>query len=88
MCRVENLYYYYYYNVYVHLIQLEAINIINLNLYSSLYILLTKITATQDEVALRYYRVRGLYFLGLIFAQYTVYTAYCIAIAYIVYYML
>ena len=33
-------------------------------------ILLTKITATQNEVALNYYhRVRGLYFLADIFAR-------------------
>ena len=31
-------------------------------------ILLTKITAAQNEVALRYHRVRGLYFLAVIFA--------------------
>ena len=31
-------------------------------------ILLTKITFTQNEVALSYHRVRGLYFLAVIFA--------------------
>ena len=31
-------------------------------------ILLTKITAIQNEVTLRYHRVRGLYFLAVIFA--------------------
>ena len=31
-------------------------------------ILLIKITTTQNEVALRYYRLRGLYFLAVIFA--------------------
>ena len=30
-------------------------------------ILLTKITAPQNEAALSYYRVRGLYFLAVIF---------------------
>ena len=30
-------------------------------------ILLTKITTAQNEVTLRYYRVRGLYFLAVIF---------------------
>ena len=34
-------------------------------------ILLTKITAAQDEVALSYHRVRGLYFLEVIFAATT-----------------
>ena len=29
--------------------------------------LLTKTTAAQNEVALRYYRVRGLYFLAVVF---------------------
>ena len=29
--------------------------------------LLTKTTAVQNEVALRYYRVRGLYFLAVVF---------------------
>ena len=31
-------------------------------------ILLTKITAAQNEVVLSYHRVRGLYFLAIIFA--------------------
>ena len=31
-------------------------------------ILLTKITATQNEVALSYLRLRGLYFLAVVFA--------------------
>ena len=31
-------------------------------------ILLIKITATQEEVALSYHRVRGLYFLAVVFA--------------------
>ena len=32
------------------------------------YIFLTKITVTQSETALSYHRVRGLYFLAVIFA--------------------
>ena len=32
------------------------------------YILLTKITALQNEVALNYHSLRGLYFLAVIFA--------------------
>ena len=32
------------------------------------YILLTKKTAAQNEVALSYHRVRGLYFLAVVFA--------------------
>ena len=36
---------------------------INMRLYSS-----HKITATQNEVTLSYYEVRGLYFLAVIFA--------------------
>ena len=35
----------------------------------SLYKLLTKITATQNEVALSYHRVRGIYFLAVFFAM-------------------
>ena len=31
------------------------------------YIRLTKTTAVQNEVALRYYKVRGLYFLAAVF---------------------
>ena len=38
-------------------------------------ILLTKTTAVQNEVALRYYRVRGLYFLTVVFVT-TVYIYY------------
>ena len=34
---------------------------------SIIYRLLTKITAAQNEVALTYHRVRGLYFLAVIF---------------------
>ena len=37
-------------------------------LNSHTYILLTKVTATQNEVTLRYHRVCGLYFLAVIFA--------------------
>ena len=32
-------------------------------------ILLTKTTAAQNEVALSYHRVRGLYFLAVVFAR-------------------
>ena len=35
---------------------------------SSVIILLTETTAAHDEVALSYYRVRGLYFLAAVFA--------------------
>ena len=38
------------------------------NIYSGNTILLTKITAAQNEVALSYHRVGGLYFLAVIFA--------------------
>ena len=43
--------------------------ITNVNVCASmLHILLTKTTAAQNEVALSYYRVRGLYFLAVAFA--------------------
>ena len=35
--------------------------------YVMVYILLTKTTAAQTEDALSYYRVRGLYFLAVVF---------------------
>ena len=38
-------------------------------------ILLTKTTAAQNEVALSYHRVRGLYFLAVIFVA-TIYTGF------------
>ena len=38
-----------------------------LYIYIYIYILLTKTTAVQNEFALRYYRVRGLYFLAVVF---------------------
>ena len=41
---------------------------------SNLTILLTKTTAAHDEVALSYYSVRGLYFLGVAFAA-SIFTA-------------
>ena len=40
-------------------------------------ILLTKTTAVQNEVALSYYRVSGLYFLVVVFAATIVHTAHC-----------
>ena len=33
------------------------------------YILLTKVTAVQNEVALSYHKVRGLYFLAVVIAE-------------------
>ena len=33
------------------------------------YIVLTKTTATQNEVALSYHRVRGLYFMAVVFVR-------------------
>ena len=36
--------------------------------YDIVIILFTKTTATQNEVALSYYRVRGLYLLAVVFA--------------------
>ena len=36
--------------------------------YSLTTILLTKTTAAQNEIALSYHRVRGLYFLAVVFA--------------------
>ena len=39
-----------------------------------MYILLTKVTATQIEVAISHYKVRGLYFTAVIFAASIVYT--------------
>ena len=41
-------------------------------MYNYYTILLTKTNAAQNEVALRYYRVRGLYFLAVVFVT-TVY---------------
>ena len=35
----------------------------------NVHILLTKSTAAQNEVALSYHRVRGLYFLAVVFAR-------------------
>ena len=46
-----------------------------------LTILLTKTTAVQNDVALSYHRVRGLYFLAVVFVRSIV----CFCIAYIVY---
>ena len=39
-----------------------------------MYILLTKVTAAQIEVAISHYKVRGLYFKAVIFAASIVYT--------------
>ena len=36
---------------------------------SQMTLLLTKTTAAQNEVALSYHRVRGLYFLGVVFVR-------------------
>ena len=46
--------------------EIQLLTTIALNSY--LYILLTKITAAQNEVALSYHRVRGLYFLAVVFS--------------------
>ena len=35
---------------------------------NSIFILLTKTTAAQNDVALSYHRLRGLYFLAVVFA--------------------
>ena len=44
--------------------------ILNYTLYSFyLYILLTKTTAAKNEDALSYYKVRGLYFLAVVFVR-------------------
>ena len=40
-------------------------------MYKRSTILLTKITAVQNEVALSYHRVRGLYFLAVNFSDYS-----------------
>ena len=41
-------------------------------------ILLTKTTAAQNEVALSYHRVRGLYFLAVVFATTVIYNSYTV----------
>ena len=46
---------------------------IDCNTAATLYGLLTKTTAAQNEVALSYDRVRGLYFLAVVFAATIVY---------------
>ena len=38
-------------------------------IFKQTYILLTKTTAAQNEDALNYYRVRGLYFLAVVFVR-------------------
>ena len=37
--------------------------------YTGLYILLKKTTAAKNEVTLSYYKVRGLYFLAVVFVR-------------------
>ena len=46
-----------------------------------MYILLTKVTATQIEVTISHYKVRGLYFTAVIFAASIVYTIQSCAIS-------
>ena len=58
-------------HIYIIVIHVHANAHISILLY--IIILLTKTTAAQNEVALGYHRLRGLYFLAVVFVT-TIYT--------------